>query len=561
VSGGERQVTAWAVRSRIEAGAVSAARPMYEALHGRLGPVTDVLVVEGLLNEAEGNLEAAIGSLRRALVDSPRSVSANSQLARILVRLDNLVEAEAAAVATLRLEASNANALWALADVYARTGRLEERVELVHRLGLSPGVSDDAIWDVVIELSLAGRWTEILEILDRRGAELRPARVIAERTQALIELGRHRAALAVLVAGLVDGHVRPREAVDRLIAHQALAVGAAFVERAIEDGYSEPGERTALVMAARRMCDATTLQDSPYAFADAVRALEILLPDRESLPKAVARSAAFLVKRARDRIAEGDYAAATEELIRAGRLKPHDRPILEMLADAALRAGRSHRHFDTLLRIHQLFPDGSSLVALAEAAHAAMDWTALAELISRATPGMLAGADAPIERLRVQVRRTFESLLHERNFVAGLGLVTRLRPWLDMADWPGPSIDRLLAGVKRHLRGLRPFADGGAMTRICLSYLSIDAADLDVGRLLARLHLRNRRFKEAADVLAGVLRADPHSARDWADLALAWQELEQPALRDACMAHARIIAPAMAMSKPLGAARAQQSST
>ena len=554
---GEGQVTVAEVRSRITAGDVAIARPMYEALHGRLGPITDVLVVEGLLNEAEGDLEAAAASFQRALAGAPGSVFANAQSARICLQLGRLLEAEQAALATLRLDAGNLNGLKVLADVYARTGRLEERADVVYRLGLCPGLSGAATWTLVSELSVAGRWTEVLEILDRRGAELIPKRVASTRVETLLDLGRQRDALACLLAALADGHVQPKDVVDRLIARNALAVGAAFIKQSIADGHSGPNASAPLVAAARRTCNGITLQDSPFDFADAVRALEILLPDHEPLGKAVERSALFLVKRGRSRLIEGDYGAATDDLIRAGRIRPEDRAILELLADAALRAGRAHRHFDTLLRIHRIFADGRSLVAAARAAFSAANWTSMGDLISQAEAGVRASSAETIEQFRLQLRRNLESLLREGHYEAGLAMVTGLKPWLDIADWPGPSIQRLLARTKRHLRGLRAFADTAAMNRLCSLYALVDPGDVDVGRLLARLHFRYRRFSEAVEVLTRVMEADPHSARDWLDLALARQELGQPALRDVCVARAIVISPTIVLPKPLEAFRAR----
>ncbi|MBA3811657.1 MAG: hypothetical protein H0X27_08470 [Caulobacteraceae bacterium] len=558
VAAGETQVTVAQVRSQIASGAIALARPMYEALNERLGPVTDVLVVEGLLHEAEGNLDAAAASFQRALAGAPGSLIANAQAARLFLQLGRLAEAEAAAQAAVRLDVENLGGLKVLAEVYARTSRLEQRAIVVYRLALCPDLPGSATWSLVSELSSAGRWEDILGVLHRRGADLVPKRRVATtRIEALLELGWQREALACLITALADGHIQPKDTIDGLIARHALTIGAAFVERAIAEGLSEPSARTPIVQAARRSCSGASLQDSPFDFADAARALEVLLPDQDSFAKAAERAALFLVKRARAHLADRDYGAATEDLVRAARVRPHDRSILDMLAEAALRAGQSHRHFDTLVRIFDAFPDGRGLGAAVKAAYAAGNWKAAAELIARAAEGVRASAGDVIARLRLESHQTLESLVREGNHQAGLAMVAGLRPWLDVGDWPGRSVDRLLAGAKRHLRRLRAMTDGATMNRICVLYASIDPADLDVARLLVRLHIRYRRFAEAADVLTRILDADPHGARDWADLALVRHELGQASPRDVCIARAMVISPEIILPKQLEAARSR----
>lgn len=552
VTAGETPVTVAQVRAQIASGAIALARPMYEVLSQRLGPVTDVLLVEGLLHEAEGDLEAAAASFQRALAGAPGSTVANAQAARILLQLGHLVDAEEAAQATLRLDVENLSGLKVLADVYARTGRPRQREAVIFRLACCPDLPGLATWSLVSELSTAHRWADVLGVLDRRGPDLVPKRRVATtRVEALLELGRQRDALACLITALAAGHVHASDTVNRLIARRALTVAAAFVDRAIAEGLSEPSARTPVIQAARKNCSGANLQDSPFDFADAIRALEILVPDQESFAKAADRAAWFLVKRARAHLDERDYGAATEDLIRAARVRPKDRPTLDMLAEAALRAGRPHRHFDTLVRIHDTFADGHSLAAAVKAAYAAANWAAAADLVSRSGEGARAIAQEAIAQLRLDAHETLESLVQEGNHEAGLAMMAGLSPWLGVGDWPDRMIDRLLAGAKRHLRRLRAFVEAPAMNRLCVLYARIDPADLDVGRLLARLHIRYRRFNEAADVLVRILDADPHCARDWADLAAVRQELGQPGLRDACIARAIVISPTITLPKHL----------
>ena len=103
------------VRSKIAAGDIDSARRLFDVLHARLGPVTDVLLTEGLLLEAEGDLEAALRSIQRASISNQGSIQANAQAARLLMRLGRAAEAEAAALVTLALDDANMNALTVLA--------------------------------------------------------------------------------------------------------------------------------------------------------------------------------------------------------------------------------------------------------------------------------------------------------------------------------------------------------------------------------------------------------------------------------------------------------------
>ena len=547
------QATAAGVRAQIAAGQVAAARPAFEALRASLSPI-DMALTESLLHEAEGDLEASLSVLKRGLASHPRSVPLNAQSARTLVRLERLAEAEAASVATLALDSANIHALTALAVAYAKTGRAQQSLDVICRLAVCPGSSASEVWSAIGELSVAGRWADILQILDARVSTLEAKRARAQRVDALLELDRQRDALAALMTAYGAGDGQPRDMIDHLIARRALAVAADFIQRSCA---SEPGVadlRAAVASAARGVHEGSTLEAAPLAYADAARALDILLPDEQGPSEAVVRSAAFLIERAQSRLAQGDHRGATDYLIGAGRLAPTDRAVLEMLAEAALRADYRDRYVDTLFRLHSAHPGADTLTAAVKAAIGAGRWGAVGELMSRApdhaldiAPGVAEATDG----FRRRLHRRLEDFLRRGDCVGGLELVSGVRPWMTTGDWPSELIARLLAAAKRLLRSPRMSTDSEAVSRLSSLYLALDPDDADVRRLMARLHLRHRRFGEAAQILAGVVRADPHLARDWADLALALGESGEPAERDVCMARALVIAPTSLPAKAL----------
>src|SRR5471032_3088024 len=215
-----------AIRAQMAAGELDLARPAFETLRAHVGPATDVLVIEGLLKEAEGDLGAALACFRQALVSDPRSVQANGHLARILARLERPGEAEAAALAVLALDGADARGLAALAFSYARAGQLEKRLDVVRRLAAAPGAAAAQVWASLDELAAADRWADILQALDEHVGDLPPGRVCARRVEALLELGRQRDALACIEAAHADGHIGGGEMVDQLVARPAFAMAA-----------------------------------------------------------------------------------------------------------------------------------------------------------------------------------------------------------------------------------------------------------------------------------------------------------------------------------------------
>ena len=262
-------LTVAAVRSLIASGDLSLAREMYRALLGELGPITDVLLTEAQLDEADGNLAAARATLEAIVAAAPRSVRAKAQFARVLWRLGLAGEAETEALKALGLDPANLIGLTVLADIYAKAGRIDDRLDAVFRLALCAGASVSAAWSAIAELSGAERWEDILRLLDRRGDLLAGRRVAVTRAEALLALGRQREALTCLLEALAKGQARPKDIVDRLIARQALTAAALFLAAAVEEGHPIPGARARAIAAAKQACEATTLEGAPFIYADA----------------------------------------------------------------------------------------------------------------------------------------------------------------------------------------------------------------------------------------------------------------------------------------------------
>jgi len=535
-----RRATVSGVRAQIAAGELAAARAAFEALRTGLGASADVLVTEGLLLEAEGKLEASLTSFQRARAAAPASAYPSGQVARLLARLERPAEAEAAALSTLALDDANPVGLAALVYAYASAGRTEERLDVVRRLAAIPGLGAARLWSAIGDLAGALRWTDVLRILDERVDDLPPGRACLQRVEALLGLDRQADALGCLTAAQAAGHVKPAEVVERLVARRAVALAAAFIQQCPLD--TSGAAREIVHTEAARVCVAVTLEASPFDHADAILAQRILFPDRAGLGEAVERAAAVLVEQARAHLVRGEDSLATDTLIRAARLAPADLTVLDLLAAAAERAGRADRHLETLLRIYRLRPSPESLTVAVEAAIRAEWWTPLGDLMARAQgqSSTVMASSGAIDGLRGRLHDSLETLLRVGDADGALTLVAALQPWMTLRDWPAATIARLLAAAKRHLR--RPRASG-AIGRLAASYLSLDPGDLDVQRLLARLHLRHRRLRDAAGLLAGVVRADPHVARDWLDLAKAHDGLGEAAQRDLCLARAHIIAP------------------
>ncbi len=555
-AGVQPEPTVPGVRARIAAGDLAAAGELYRALLRRAGPIADVLLTGAMLEEAEGRLDAALAGLEKIVAAAPRSAHGRALSARVLFRLGRADEAEASALEALRLDAVNLIGLTVLAEVYAKAGRIGERLDILSRAALCAGTSSVGVWSAIDELSAAERWEDVLQALDRRGDLLAAQRVSLVRADALLALGRHRQAVATLLEALAQDHAPATGLTDRFLARRALTSAALFVEAAIQRGHPVGPAREAVIAEARRSAAMTSLDSAPPAYADAVRALEILCPEAAWAAEATTRAALFLIDRGADDLARGDFAAAADHLIQAGRLRPEDLGVLRSLAEAAAAAGRPDRHLDTLLRIHRLAPTEATLMAAAEAARASGRWDVLGGLMARTPPirslREVTGAGMPI---LAELRERLEALARDGDGEAGLTMVAALIPWIAPRAWPSGALSHLLAAAKRRMRGPRISVDPTALGRIAAAFLAVDPSDADVGRLAARLHLRFRRFGEAAELLAGILESDPHVARDWIDLASACHELGQGARRDACVGRAFIIAPTAVLPAPLDAVR------
>jgi tetratricopeptide (TPR) repeat protein len=542
------ELTVAGVRGRIAASDLAAAREMYEALTRRLGPIADVRLTGVMLDEAEGRLDTALASLHDIVAAAPRSIHARALSARVLLRLGRAEEAEAAALTALELDAANLIGLTVLAEVYAKAGRPGDRLDVVYRAAQCPGTPSAGVWSAIAELAGAQRWEDILRVLDRRADLPAAQRMVLARAEAQLALGRHGQAVSGLLEALARGHAPAKDAADRLVARHALIAAARFVEAAIKGGQLTAAARQPVIAEARRTCEATSLEASPLDYADAVRALEILCPEEEGWSDRVTRAAAFLVERAAGHQARGDFAVAADHLALAARLRPRALDILRPLADAAARAGRVDRHADTLARIHRESGTPGDRQAAADAALAAGHWAVLAALMTQ-PPG--AQASAAAARLLPALRARLEDLGRRGDREEALAMVAALAPWIAPHAWPPALISRLLRAAKRRMRAPRTTADPAALGRLCAAFLAIEPTDADVGRVMARLHLRHHRFGEAAALFAGALDTDPHVARDWIDLALAHHALGEVERRDACVAHALVITPTIPLPAEL----------
>lgn len=549
----ESQVTVATVRSHARAGRIETARRLYGELLARLGPKLDVVITEGFLLEAEGDLEAALASFQRAAIAAPASVHANAQSARVLMRMERAAEAAAAASATLALDQANIIGLTVLSYACGKAGRTKEAMDAAYRLARAPDAPASVVTRALDQLASGARWTEVLHILDASGTDLSPALACKRRVEALLELGWRREALTRAVSDCTTGAVKVPEMVDWLIGRRAFTVAAGFARRGFEDDPTAAGLLDVVAEAAERAYASASLRDSPFEFADALCALALLFPDRRTISQALVAAAAHFDQIARASIAKSDFRAAADNLTAAARLLPTDREILLFLAEVAGRAGRRDRHVDTLLRIHQAHPDERSLSRALDGAISEGLWEAAAGLLSerdRQSTDDRSGLGTATHDLSQCLQCRLEDLVRNGEFESGLSMVTALRPWAGIDAWPPSLISRLLAAIKRRLRSLRA-STSVASTRISLMYLTLDPSDLDVRRILATLYLRVRRHHEAAEILAGVVGDDPHVARDWLDLAAARHELGQFVERDACVARALVIEPTISLPKPL----------
>ncbi|MEO7026035.1 MAG: hypothetical protein ABI056_00610, partial [Caulobacteraceae bacterium] len=210
------------------------------------------------------------------------------------------------------------------------------KLDSLYRVARSATTREAAIWAAIEALTKAKRYSQALTLLEERRGDLDARRAAFQRTDVLLAQGgqgRQRAALKALLQAQSAGAVEPERAVNHLLRAGALTMAAKFLQRSTAaDGAYGASLRGDVARAARDVCRQTTLQASPFVFADAVRALQLLSPDDASIAAHVRRAATVLSGRLRVAAGKRDFSSATDLLIHLARLAPHDLDLLEQLA-------------------------------------------------------------------------------------------------------------------------------------------------------------------------------------------------------------------------------------
>jgi hypothetical protein len=193
------------------------------------------------------------------------------------------------------------------------------------------------------------------------------------------------------------------------------------------------------------------------------------------------------------------------------------------------------------MRIAALSPDSHSVLAAAEAACEAGDWSMLHAVMAHARAHPQVEAEV-LGRLYRPVRERLADRMGAGDWADALELVASLQDWFPRSEWPPGIIKRLLARTKRWLRS-SPAATETTGEAACANVLRLDPLDIDVCRMLARIRIRQNRNAEARDLVRRALAVDPHVAQDWIVLAQAQHELGDVRDRDRCIARAIAISP------------------
>ena len=547
-------VSAALVRGLIAKGAIADARQAFGRLaeQGASGP--EVLLVEAWLLAAENLDSEALDVLRRLLASRPAAARIQEDVARLAMRLGAAPEAEAAGRALTAQDPDNLDGLNALAFAYQRMGRERERLDTLLKLALAPSASEASIWPAVQALAEAGRWGDALTVLDGRELELAPRPVARLRFDALLRTGWHRRALDALLQAHGLDYLRVDEAIDIAIENQALRVGAQFVEAALRDDPRRAEARARLLTTAVEASASGSMATSPVTFSDAILARSLLIPGRAALTESAERAREFLIKQAKWLLAKGDAGLATDFLVQASRHDLADVAVLELLIQAARKAGRADRLADAAARLCEVAPDSSALLAAAASAFEASAWPTLAVVMTRLRQWAEAGDPRSNEAAaRSWLAARLAELLAADDLARALALAGAGRGSWPIEVWPGAVIARLRSAAKRWLRLDGP-VDDPALVEACVDYLAITPADVEVRRILARKLAKLRRPADAREQLSVIVARDPHLARDWLDLAVAHHDLGEAERRDYCTARALAISPGInlpAVSKGL----------
>ena len=297
--------------------------------------------------------------------------------------------------------------------------------------------------------------------------------------------------------------------------------------------------------------------EAPLRYADAIQAQNLLLPGREQIGMAAGRALESLKANAAQRLASDDPVGATAFLTAAARLAPSDRSLLDALADAAFRADLSERRLDTVLRIWTTQGDVSSLLAVARGILETASWEVVAEVmatVSAQRGSLEPEIDAIADRYGAHAAGKVEDHIRVGDIASGLELVNRVSRQFPNVKWPDGLLSRLLRATKRALRGQQR---GGEALTASLGplYLELAPCDVDVSRMVGKVRLRQRRLREARDMLGRVVAINPHVASDWVALAMVQADLGELDGRDLSVARALLIAPDAVLPQALAPVR------
>ncbi len=110
------------------AGRLAEAEGCYKTVLARINGQPDALHLLGVLRHQQGQADAAITLIRRAIAANPAAANYHANLATVLATLGVVSEAEEAARAALALDPNTLQARNDLADLAARSGRLAESI-------------------------------------------------------------------------------------------------------------------------------------------------------------------------------------------------------------------------------------------------------------------------------------------------------------------------------------------------------------------------------------------------------------------------------------------------
>jgi hypothetical protein len=431
----------------------------------------------------------------------------------------------------------------------------EPYLQTLLRLASAPAAKEADIWAAIDALTLLERWSVVLEIIEQHEFDLDPWRMTRLRARALFELGWHRRALDNLVKAYGDGYVRGYEAVELLVDWGALALAAGFIDGHMSGDLWRAEARTSVTSAATRTCTATNAHDAPFQYADAIQARNILSPGQDEIERAMRQTRQVLTAKAGERRANYDPAGAALFLAAAVRLYSADRSLLESLADAAHSANMTERYLDTLLRIWTTHREAPDLLAIARSDLETSSWVTLSEIMAvGATQAGLNELDAVTDVYRERACHKVDQYIVAGDVASGLELVITVSREFPGIEWPRVLVARLLNATKRWFRTQQVFGDA-LVASLGPRYLELSPSDLDVCRMMAHVHVRQRRLTEARELLDRLVAIGPHVAGDWISLAMVQTTLGDLEGRDLSVARALLIDPDVHLPRELAPIR------